>query len=163
MPYNPLWPEWFEALKAALLDGCPDTFTRIEHVGSTAVPGLWAKPIIDLDAVIPSQSSFGNAKSALEKLGYTHQGDLGIAGREAFRTASGIHPHHLYLCAEGAAELLRHLGFRDRLRQDSDLCREYRDLKTTLAKEFRDDRTGYSEAKSPFILRVLASKPHISY
>lgn len=91
-----------------------DVAMRIEHVGSTSVPGLAAKPILDIDVVIESREKLPAAIERLATLGYEHEGDHNVAGREAFRPGEGTTPrtwpaHHLYVCAQDNRELLRHL------------------------------------------------------
>jgi GrpB-like predicted nucleotidyltransferase (UPF0157 family) len=129
------------------------------------VPGLAAKPIIDLDVIVRDADSVREAIARLASLGYTHQGDLGIPGREAFRRADEDVPrdgsgrrwprHNLYVCAAGAEPLLRHLCFRDWLRVHPDDAAAYAALKNGLAERFRDDREAYTDAKSPFIQEIL--------
>jgi GrpB-like predicted nucleotidyltransferase (UPF0157 family) len=131
----------------------------IEHVGSTAVPGLAAKPIIDLDVVIADRSDLPMVIERLRPLGYLHEGDLGVPGREAFTTPVGAPAHHLYVCAIGTPALGRHLALRDVLRADPSTAHAYGDLKRTLAARLGDDRAGYTEAKSIFIEQVLAAGP----
>ena len=135
--------------------------SRVEHVGSTAVPGLCAKPIVDLDVVIGADVDFAAVTEALQRLGYEHEGDLGIEGREAFRLTSAApseRDHHLYVCREDARELLRHIEFRDRLRAEPALAAEYAELKRTLASRFRNDREAYTVAKAEFVERALREK-----
>jgi GrpB-like predicted nucleotidyltransferase (UPF0157 family) len=129
----------------------------IEHVGSTAVPGLAAKPIIDLDVVIADRSDLPTVIEQLRPLGYQHEGDLGVPGREAFTTPTAAPPHHLYVCAIGTPALDRHLAFRDALQADPGVARAYGDLKRTLAARLSHDRNAYTEAKSAFVERVLAA------
>ena len=93
----------------------------------------------------------------LRPLGYRHEGDLGVPGREAFTAPAGEPPHHLYVCAVGAAALDRHLAFRDALRADPAAADAYGDLKRTLAARLRHDRAAYIEAKGAFVERVLAA------
>jgi GrpB-like predicted nucleotidyltransferase (UPF0157 family) len=141
----------------------------VEHVGSTAVPGLAAKPIVDLDLVIPSREALPIAVSRLAGLGYRHQGDLGVSGREAFeRNASDVPrdgtgriwpPHHLYVCASDCPELRRHLLFRDWLRSHREVAAEYGKLKRRLAEAHRFDRDRYTKAKSEFIEAALRDAP----
>ena len=100
--YNPEWSSWFEKLSDFLQSGLREYAVRIEHVGSTAVPGMIAKPIIDIDVVI-QKSHFEKTKTCLEEIGYSHLGDLGIAEREAFDLVDielrrQFPPHHLYVC-----------------------------------------------------------------
>ncbi len=166
--YDPSWPQSFAALRDVYRDALAGLYERIEHVGSTAVPGLAAKPIIDIDVVIPTWESFNIVKSRLESLGYHHQGDLGIAGREAFGSDSSAVPkapkdgamrtwpaHNLYVCSRESKALAEHLAFRDWLRNDPERVAEYGALKRRLAEVYRNDRVAYTEAKSLFIRRVL--------
>lgn len=156
-PYDPNWPRHFEAVSTRIAAACGDLIMRIEHVGSTAVPGLAAKPIIDLDVVIADEAGFPPVRMRLEAVGYVYEGDKGIPGREAFNQPPGPIKHHLYVCVQTNTELARHCAFRDALRADPDLVRAYTDLKQSLAERFRDDRAAYSEAKSEFVESVLAS------
>jgi GrpB-like predicted nucleotidyltransferase (UPF0157 family) len=121
------------------------------------VPGLAAKPIIDLDVVIGSPDDLPAVIAELRPLGYRPQGDLGVPGREAFNYPPGRPPHHLYVCALGHRELARHLAFRDFLRAHPDTARTYATLKRSLASRFRNDRDAYTEAKTTFIEQVLAT------
>jgi GrpB-like predicted nucleotidyltransferase (UPF0157 family) len=124
-------------------------------VGSTAVPGLAAKPIIDIDVAVARETDIPIAIEQLATLGYQHRGDLGIRGREAFSTPEGAYPHHLYLVTVDAAEFIRHVAFRDRLRADASVGSAYGSLKIGLARKFRNDRKAYTEAKSAFVNLVL--------
>lgn len=125
--------------------------------GSTAVPGLAAKPVIDLDVVIADRTDLSALIKRLRPLGYHHEGDLGVPGREAFTTPAGAPPHHLYVCAVGTPVLNRHLAFCDTLRANAELAQAYGDLKRDLAAKLDDDRAGYTEAKTRFVEDVLAS------
>ena len=154
--YDPSWPFVFAQLRSRLTATLSPFAVAIEHVGSTAVPGLAAKPIIDLDVVIADRSDLPAVLQRLRPLGYRHEGDLGVAGREAFATPTDATPHHLYVCAIGTAALDRHLAFRDVLRADSGLAAAYGDLKRTLAARLGHDRIAYTEAKSAFVEQVLA-------
>ncbi|MBV9852758.1 MAG: GrpB family protein [Armatimonadetes bacterium] len=154
--YNPHWPDQFAALaepvRRALGDGL---VVSVGHVGSTAVPGLTAKPIIDLDVVIPSEADLPAAIAGLAALGYVHEGDLGIPGREAFHWPPGTPRHHLYVCPQGSAELRRHVAFRDYLRTHPETAAEYAVLKRALAARFQTDRDAYSRGKAGFVAAVL--------
>lgn len=148
--YDPTWPDVFACLRDSLAGALGETALAIEHVGSTSVPGLTAKPVIDIDVVV-KRSDLPLAISKLQAAGYLHVGDQGIPDREAFKQTSRCHPHHLYVCPEDSAELARHIVFRDALRQAPELVREYSKLKRALAQKYRDDRIAYTEAKSEFI------------
>jgi GrpB-like predicted nucleotidyltransferase (UPF0157 family) len=153
--YDATWPETVERLRARAWGVVGDIADTIEHVGSTAVSGLAAKPIIDMDVVVPTAQAVRGAIARLATLGYRHRGDLGIENREAFRAPAGDPAHHLYVCLAGSSALLNHLRFRDALRRDADVAAEYAALKRRLAVAFRDDREGYNEAKTEFVLRII--------
>ncbi len=125
----------------------------IEHVGSTSVEGLSAKPIIDIDVVIKDYTVLEEVVSALGVIGYQHEGNLGITGREAFRYDGKEHlrKHHLYVCPEDSPELKRHIAFRDYLRSHSDAVREYSRIKEEGARLYPYDIDRYIEHKAPFI------------
>ncbi|MBS3789945.1 MAG: GrpB family protein [Candidatus Thermoplasmatota archaeon] len=163
--YDDSWAKNFRRLKNIYRDSLGDLLIEVEHVGSTAIPGLCAKPNLDIDLVIGSYSSFREVKDALFELGYEYEGDFGIEGREAFRRKDGKvpwdgselreHPHNLYVCPEDSRELKRHLAFRDHLRENEESRKRYAELKRRLAKKYRDDRESYTEGKTKFIERVL--------
>jgi GrpB-like predicted nucleotidyltransferase (UPF0157 family) len=155
LDYDPAWPLLFQELAARVLTALGSGALRAEHVGSTAVTGLAAKPIIDLDVVVASPGDLPEVIRRLGTLGYVHQGDLGVLGREAFRGTPSEPPHHLYACVEGAAALTRHLRFRDALRTDSTLRDRYAELKRSVAVLHGNDRTAYTQAKHAFIEGVL--------
>ncbi len=155
VPYDPAWPATFELLRARIAPALGGLAVGIEHVGSTAVAGLDAKPIVDVDVVIRHADDLPEVVRRLATLGYTHLGDLGIVGRDAFRSTNDLPRHHLYVCASGAAALQAHLTLRDALRGDPELAREYAALKRALAERHRDDRDAYAEGKSAFITAVL--------
>jgi GrpB-like predicted nucleotidyltransferase (UPF0157 family) len=121
------------------------------------VPGLAAKPIIDIDLVIPSAYHFAPVKDRLERFGYIHRGRCGVPGRESFQCVIDLPVHHLYVCETEARPLREHLFFRNALRQNPELAAEYETLKRALAEQYRHDREGYTEAKTGFIRSVLAS------
>jgi GrpB-like predicted nucleotidyltransferase (UPF0157 family) len=114
--YDPKWLEIFESLRARIAGALGNLAAAIEHAGSTAVPGLVAKPVIDIDVALSSAHGLREAVARLAPLGYTHRGDLGIAGREAFSQPLGQPAHHLYICAPDCSEYRRHIAFRDYLR-----------------------------------------------
>ena len=158
LPYDEQWEQDFLKIKAELADALGQLAIRIEHVGSTSVQGLSAKPIIDIDVVIKDYSILEDVVSALSEIGYQHRGDLGIVGREAFRYDGKEHlkKHHLYVCPEDSPELRRHIAFRDYLRVHPEAVREYSRIKEEGAKQYPDDIERYIEHKSPFIEKVYA-------
>jgi GrpB-like predicted nucleotidyltransferase (UPF0157 family) len=153
--YDEEWPLRYEDLAAKLRAVLGNIVLRIEHVGSTAVRGLAAKPVVDLDVVVNSPNDVETAILKLAQFGYVHEGDLGVQGREAFRAPTGEIPHHLYVLVEGSAELERHLTFRDALRADPVLRDQYSSLKRSLAAEHAEDRAAYTDAKTAFVRAVL--------
>ncbi|MBQ5342769.1 MAG: GrpB family protein, partial [Oscillospiraceae bacterium] len=107
VPYDSGWKKDFEDIRIELQNALGDLPLSIEHVGSTSVPGLSAKPIIDIDVVIENNDLLGDVIEALGKNGYIHEGDLGIEGREAFRCEGKPHlrEHPLYVCPQDSPEL----------------------------------------------------------
>lgn len=152
-PYDEGWKKDFEDIRAELAAALTGMEVSIEHVGSTSVEGLSAKPVIDIDIVISDKNAFDGVKQALESIGYTHEGDLGIPGREAFKYEGKDHlrKHHLYVCAADAEELRRHICFRDYLRSHPDAVREYSRVKEEGAALYSDDIDAYIRHKAPFI------------
>jgi GrpB-like predicted nucleotidyltransferase (UPF0157 family) len=153
--YDPSWPALFEALAAPVREAVDDLGAGVEHVGSTAVPGLAAKPVIDIDVVVPSPDDVPGAIERLGALGYVHEGDTGIAGREAFLWPPGAVRHHLYVVVAGSAPHLDHVRFRDHLRAHPEAAAEYAALKRNLALAHRADRDAYTDAKAGFVAAVL--------
>ena len=147
--YNPHWVEQFLTLKEFLEKNTTE-YISIEHVGSTSIPGMNAKPIIDIDVIVEDAAQFLKLKKELSKIGYVHEGDRGIPGREAFdheNVPINI-DHHLYVCVKDNAELKRHITFRDRLRSNPELVDEYNKIKEEiLAKVGTDNRAGYVQMK----------------
>lgn len=153
--YETSWPDTFEALRRPVWAALQDVAVSVEHVGSTAVPGLAAKPIIDMDVVVASSDNVSAAIEKLAILGYVHRGNLGIADREAFESPQGLPAHHLYVCLQGSAALANHLALRDFLRRDSAAAAEYGRIKKQLAARFPADIDRYIDGKTDFILTVL--------
>ena len=161
-PYDPAWPALFQALRDRLTAALGALAVEIHHVGSTAVSGLAAKPIIDTDVVIAAASHLPLAAERLTALGYVDKGEQGVAGRRAFRPPADAPAHHLYVCVQDSPELTRHLAFRDHLRADPETCAAYAQLKLALAERFGSDRESYTAAKTTFVeatLRACASFP----
>lgn len=155
-PYDESWAKAFECIKGELAQALGELALRIEHIGSTSVPGLSAKPIIDIDVVIKDRSLLGEVIAALAEIGYFHEGDCGIPGREAFDYKGKEHlmQHHLYVCAEDSSELKRHLAFRDHLRSHPRTVSEYSRIKEEGARLCPNDIDGYIKHKSPFIEKI---------
>ncbi|MBF1273466.1 GrpB family protein [Oribacterium sinus] len=154
--YTPEWKTEFQKIVASLGNEILAKSLSIEHVGSTSVENLAAKPIIDMDIVIPDMSVFPEMKSLLEKKGYRHEGNLGIEGREAFsyEEKPELMVHHLYVCPSDSKELKRHIAFRDYLRTHPHLAEEYAEVKREAARLYPKDIDKYLEYKGKFIESV---------
>lgn len=149
-PYDPRWPAAFEKIRKEIDCAIGDLIITVEHVGSTSVPGLSAKPIIDLDVVISDYTVFPAVVERLGKIGYIHEGCLGIADREAFRYESKPHlqTHHLYVCPQNSEELHRHITFREYLRTHPEAVRKYSEVKENAARLYPDSIEGYMQYKA---------------
>jgi GrpB-like predicted nucleotidyltransferase (UPF0157 family) len=152
------WAAQFEALRAQLAAALGPLAVAIEHVGSTSVPGLWAKPIVDLDVVIGSRADLPAAARALAGLGYVHQGDLGVPDREAFRGGRADVAHHLYVCVEGSLGLQNHLLVREALRGSAALRERYAAVKRALAARFPEDIDAYVDGKTALLTEILEGR-----
>ena len=156
MPYHKEWQTDFEKIKNELENAIGDMVIAIEHVGSTSVQGMSAKPCIDIDVVIKDYSVFDIVVAKLADIGYIHEGDLGIKDREAFKYTNKPHlqTHHLYVCPQYSAELHRHIAFRDYLRTHPEAVNEYSKVKEKAAQLFPDDIDSYIEFKSSCIAKL---------
>lgn len=153
--YRASWPDRYEALRvaySAALD-LADVPHRIEHVGSTSVPGLAAKPVIDVDVVV-APGHVDAAVAALATIGFAPRGDLGIPGRQAFRTPDRFAPSNTYVVTEGSLALRNHLAVRSVLRADTALRDEYAAVKRRAAA-VASDIDEYLEQKSDVLDRIL--------
>lgn len=165
-PYCPEWKSQFESLREHLTIYLKNEFVGIEHVGSTSVPGMSAKPVIDLDIVIKSDLTvMKKVIEQLEGLDYLHRGYMGISGREAFKQISDKTPlsssgkkwpkHHLYVCTEDSLALKNHLTLKKHLLDHPEKVIEYSQLKKDLAKKFPNDIDAYVDGKTDFIVNIL--------
>jgi len=165
--YQPNWVKQFKTIEAIIKESIGAKILSIEHVGSTSVPHLAAKAIIDMDIVYEDDSIFPQICEGLSLLGYYHNGNQGIPKREAFKRKKGraLHPildtipHHLYACPKDSPELKRHLHFRDFLRKYEWARLEYTTLKQEIANRTNQDKAAYSLLKetmgNSFISRIL--------
>ena len=153
LPYDVAWQSDFVKIKGEIEATLGDLMLGIEHVGSTSVEGMSAKPCIDIDVVIRDYSVFDAVVQKLNAIGYIHEGGLGIKDREAFKYADKPHlmTHHLYVCPRDSEELHRHIVFRDFLRKNPEAVKKYSRVKETAAQLFPDSIDQYIEYKSPCI------------
>jgi GrpB-like predicted nucleotidyltransferase (UPF0157 family) len=154
--YNPEWAKRFEEIRSRLVPVLEGLCIGIEHVGSTSVRGLAAKPILDIDVVISSRLVFPAVRGALGDLGYTHRGNLEIPGREAFQRPPDTFPHHLYVCSVDTPNLHDHLILRDTLRARPDLRDRYAAVKREMAALHPHDIDAYIDGKGPLIAEIMA-------
>jgi GrpB-like predicted nucleotidyltransferase (UPF0157 family) len=153
--YDPEWPRTFERIRARVWPAVQHAAMSLEHVGSTSVPGLRAKPVIDACIVVASRRDIPHVVKALATIGFVHRGDLGVPYREAFKPPPALPKHHLYASHRGSLSLKNHLGLRDYLRAHPNAAREYGDLKEALARRFPEDIDSYIAGKTEFILGIL--------
>ena len=153
LPYDMVWQSAFEKIKRELEEAIGDFILGVEHIGSTSVEGMSAKPCIDMDVIIKDYSVFADVVAGLKSIGYIHEGDLGIKDREAFKYTDKPHlmMHHLYVCPQYSDELRRHITFRDFLRNNAEAIQKYSLIKEKAAELFPNDIDGYIEYKSPCI------------
>ena len=152
--YDAEWPMLYEQEKIKILNALGDTIADIQHIGSTSVPGLAAKPVIDIllgiEYVPPQDAQI----AAVETIGYLYCGELGIPGRHYFRC--GIpRTHQIHLVKLDSKFWETHILFRDFLRAHPDAAQQYEALKRDLAVNFRDDRERYTDSKAPLIEQML--------
>jgi GrpB-like predicted nucleotidyltransferase (UPF0157 family) len=153
--YDDEWPLLFEQIAEPVRKVVADLDADVQHVGSTAVPGLRAKPVIDMDVVVRLPEDAEVATERLGALGYVHQGNQGIAGREALIWPRGAGRHHLYVVIAGSQPHRDHIAIRDHLRAHPETARRYGELKGRLADQHADDRLAYTNAKAEFVTDVL--------
>ncbi|MBW8060257.1 MAG: GrpB family protein [Solirubrobacterales bacterium] len=155
-PYDPAWPARFEEERAALAEAIGEwTVGGIHHVGSTAVPGLKAKPIIDILVGVRDLEESQECFEPLARLGYLYAPYLPDEMHWFCKPHPSRRTHHLHLVPAGARRYADELAFRDRLRADPRIAADYGALKRMLAERFAQDRESYTAAKSDFIRRVL--------
>lgn len=165
--YNPEWPQWFEEIKEFLGVKISQACLRIEHVGSTSIPGMTAKPIIDVIIVI-KPGRWEEMKSLLEKRGYYHEGDKGLKEREAFdladeATKKSLPAHHLYVCPEHNAELKKETAFREYLKVHKADAERLSALKWSLAEKFDNDKYPYMDGKDAMCQEITEKALKYSY
>jgi GrpB-like predicted nucleotidyltransferase (UPF0157 family) len=152
--YDPEWPEIFEAERQRLMDALPGTFIAIEHIGSTAVEGMRAKPLIDMLAGVATMEQAFAINDVLDRIGYITSPELNatLKTRQWFmRQSGGRRTHHLHVVVHDGDDWWLRLRFRDRLRNDPATRARYEALKDDLVKRFANDRDSYTEGKSTFI------------
>ena len=152
--YDDRWPLLFADEARRIRGECGALPLRLEHVGSTSIPGMCAKPVLDIAAGRPLATPIGDYVAALERAGYEYRGERGLPGREYFRRGEP-RAYHLHLVEDDGPLWGEYLAFRDYLRAHSEVAREFADVKRALAARFAHDRDGYLNAKGPHVLEIL--------
>jgi len=152
--YNANWSSQYEQEKQQVLLALGDTVTNIQHIGSTSVPGLAAKPVIDMLLGLKQIPPLSTQVSSLEAIGYSYHGELGIPGRYYFRKGMP-RTHQIHAVLVNSEFWQRHILFRDFLRNHPQAAQRYANLKRKLAQKFRCDRTSYTDSKTPLIEQLL--------
>ncbi len=157
--YDPAWPQLFIEEQTRIRALIGEYVTEIEHIGSTSIPGLAAKPIIDILLVIRSYSLVAQCVQPLESIGYEYRGEAGIPGRHFFRKFSPTEPpvrtHHIHMIEKSNEQYAWNLLFREYLRRHPETVQEYAVLKRELVVKYRDDRAAYTDAKAPFVYSTV--------
>jgi GrpB-like predicted nucleotidyltransferase (UPF0157 family) len=149
--YDPAWKVSFETEKSLLKDVLRGVVLNIEHIGSTAVPGLAAKPIVDILMEVAGFSELDNLTAEMAAIGYKAKGENGIRGRRYFQKGGILRTHHLHVFQNGDPNLERHIAFRDFLRNHDEVVRMYEILKRDLASRFENEKEKYQDGKSEFV------------
>src|SRR5262245_50308839 len=161
VPYDPRWPELFQVEAARIAATLAPLELALEHTGSTSVPGLIAKPVLDILAGYHHPVNLPALISGLQRASYVHRGTQGIPEREFFRRGDP-RSYHLHLTQVGSKFWADHLTFRDHLRTDSVLRDSYAELKSQLAARYPSDREAYIEGKGEFVRAVLARRNQVN-
>lgn len=153
VPHNPLWRQAFEHESSQIAAALGENLVVIHHIGSTAIPGIYAKPIIDLLVEVVRIAEVDEQTSRMIALGYEGMGEFGLAGRRYFRksNAAGVRTHHVHTYQIGSPEIERHLAFRDYMIAHPDRAQHYSNLKRELARQYPDDIEGYMDGKDSFV------------
>ncbi len=159
LPHDPCWDELARAEAARFAEAMGDVLLRVAHIGSTAIPGICAKPIIDLMPVVTDLVALDARSPAIEALGYDWRGEYGLPGRrycirDDDRSGRRLYQAHCY--ADGSPEIVRHLAFRDHLRANPATAAEYAAEKERCRALYPDDSHRYGACKSGLIQRIEA-------
>ena len=156
--YHADWPRVFEREAATILEVCQPWVTDVHHIGSTSVPGLAAKPVLDIMPIAGGPAEGLEAVSRMTELGYRYRGENGIPGRFYFdRVVDGRTVAHVHMLPVGHPDAGKHLAFRDYLRNHPEAARDYERLKRELASKYRNDRRTYTDSKAEFTSGIIAT------
>ncbi|WP_414526723.1 GrpB family protein [Nodularia chucula] len=159
VPPNPRWVEEFETESQQIALVMAENMITIHHIGSTAIPGIYAKPVIDFLIEVKDIGKTDDQSVAMVAIGYEAMGEFGLPGRRYFRKNSSpdMRTHHVHTYEVGSSEITRHLAFRDYMISHPDAARQYSELKRELAKKYSQDIEGYMDGKDEFI-KVMEKK-----
>jgi GrpB-like predicted nucleotidyltransferase (UPF0157 family) len=152
-PHDPRWAEEFARESSILANALGNVLVEIHHIGSTAIPGIEAKPIIDMLAVVGDLRLLDENQAKMEALRYEAMGEFGIPGRRYFRknNKSGLRTHQIHAFQAGSSQIQRHLDFRDFMRVNPHFAKDYEALKQRLAALYPNDISSYADGKTAFI------------
>ena len=153
VPHDPRWRDAFEAEAKHVAAALGENVVAVHHIGSTAIPNIFAKPVVDLLVEVRDIAEVDGRRSAMESLGYEVMGEYGIPGRRYFRKddREGIRTHHVHTFEAGSAEVERHLAFRDYMTAHPVEAQAYSELKRKLAEEHPQNIDGYMDGKDGFV------------
>lgn len=153
-PYNKKWKVKFKNGKNKLEKTFDDIIVEIHHIGSTAIPGIKAKPVIDIMVVVEDINKVDSYTEAMKALGYDPKGEFGIENRRFFQKGGNNRTHHVHIFQQGNKEIKRHLNFRDYMRAHPKQAQKYSRLKETLANKYSHNISKYIEGKNDFIAEI---------
>ncbi len=158
VPHNPEWKQAFIAESQKLATVLADNLVKIHHIGSTAIPGIHAKPIIDFLVEVKDINLVDKQTPVIEQLGYEAMGEFGLVGRRYFRKESspGIRIHHVHVYQIDSSEVERHLAFRDYIIAHPQEAEQYSQLKQKLAQKYPRDIEAYMDGKDQFVKQIEA-------
>lgn len=158
VPYDPHWPQAFALASVEVAAAFGANLLEIHHIGSTAIPGIDAKPVIDMLAVVADIAAVDQCAAPMTSLGYEAMGKFGIPGRRYFRrdNSAGERTHQIHTFQRGSPHIQRHLAFRDFMRAHPALASQYADLKRRLAAAHPHDINAYMDGKDRFIKEMEA-------
>ncbi len=157
VPHNPMWKNAFELEAQQLRAALAGRVAQIHHIGSTSIPDIYAKPIVDILVEADDLSQVDQCNSAMVTLGYQVMGEYGILGRRYFRkeNAQGKRTHHVHIFQVGSSDVTRHLAFRDYVKAYPDVGQQYSELKRSLISQIdSDDMEAYLDGKDSFIKMI---------
>ena len=153
--YDPSWPDRFDEESSALRDALGEVLVRVHHIGSTSVPGLAAKPVIDVCLEVRELEALDACDDSMRSLGYVPRGEFGIPGRRYYPKGGEDRTHHVHAYASGDPLVAKHLALRDYLRAHPEAARAYAEIKREASAKHRTDPDGYLAHKDEFVRRTI--------